>query len=494
MRFLTRSLTALFLAALAVGLLAVAGGMVRDTLAERAESSARPRVSRERVFTTRVIALLPQTVAPELAVFGEIQSLRTLELRAPSASQVLELTPGFADGARVEAGQILIRLDPADAEAALELARSDLDRAEAEARDAARALELARLDRAEAQAQVDLRERALERRQTLSARGVGSASGVEEAEFAFASARAAYIARQQSEAQAEARVSQARSALERQRISLSEAERRVADTEIHATFGGVLSDTSAVVGGNVGMNERLARVIDPDALEVAFRVSTAQYLRLLDPDGGLVDAQAVVALELGGVEIETPAHLTRSSPSVGEGQTGRLIYASLDAPRGFRPGDFVTVRLTEPQLENVARVPSSAIDAQGAVLVLADEDRLETGRVDLIRRQGDAVLVRVPPELAGREIVAARTPLLGEGIRVRPQRDEGQDGQPTALSAAPETVELTPERRAALIAQVEANTHMPEGVRSRILAQLGQEQVPARLIERLENGGGRRGG
>ena len=32
---------------------------------------------------------------------------------------------------------------------------------------------------------------------------------------------------------------------------------------------------------------------------------------------------------------------------------------------------------------------------------------------------------------------------------------------------------------------------MPEGVRTRILAQLEQEQVPARLIERLEQGGGR---
>ena len=55
----------------------------------------------------------------------------------------------------------------------------------------------------------------------------------------------------------------------------------------------------------------------------------------------------------------------------------------------------------------------------------------------------------------------------------------------------PELVALAPEHRAALIARVEGNAMMPEPVRVRILAQLEQEQVPARLIERIEQGGGR---
>jgi hypothetical protein len=52
-------------------------------------------------------------------------------------------------------------------------------------------------------------------------------------------------------------------------------------------------------------------------------------------------------------------------------------------------------------------------------------------------------------------------------------------------------VALTPERRAALIAAVEANERMPEEAKARILAQLGQEAVPARMVERIE---GRMGG
>ena len=481
MRFLTRSLIAAFLGAVALGLLGVAVLLVQTTLAERAARGSAEPMARERVFTARLVTVEPGEVAPILSAFGEVVSRRTLELRAPNAGRILDIAEGFEDGASVEAGQWLIRLDPADSLAARNLVRTDLARAEAEVADAHRALELSHLDRAESEAQADLRRRAFERRQTLTERGVATEANVEEAELAFAAARAAVIARRQSEAQAEARFAQAGTALERIRINLAEAERRVAESTISASFGGVLSDTAAaVIGAHVGTNERLARVIDPDALEVAFRLSTAQYLRLLDPQGALITARAELALELGGLEITSPGSVNRASPSVGEGQSGRLVYAGMEAPRGFRPGDFVTVRITEPVLPGVAMVPATAVDAEGGVLVLGPDDRLVAAVVEVVRRQGDTVLIRAP-QLSGREIVAARNPLLGAGIRVRPQRDAA-----AAPPAEPELIALDPERRATLIAQVSSNSGMPDAVRTRILAQLGQDQVPARLIERLE--------
>lgn len=487
MRFLTRSLVAVFLAALALGLLGLAAGTIRTTLEERAERTQMPRVARERVFAATVVPVQAGVQTPVLSAFGEVHARRTLELRAPLAGRVLEVAPGVSDGAEVSAGQWLLRLDPADAIAARDLARNDLARAEAELRDAARGLELSQMDRAEAEAQADLRQRAFERRRTLTERGVGTEAVVEEAELAFAAARATVIARRQAEAQAEARVETAENALARQRITLAEAERRLAETELVAAFDGVLSEFTVQPGGLVSNNERLGQVIDPSALEVAFRLSTAQYLRLLDDTGALMAADGEVALELGGLAISSPVTLARVSPSVGAGQSGRLVFADLAAPRGFRPGDFVTLRLAEPALPDVALIPAAAVDAEGGVLVLGEDDRLEAARVEMVRQQGDAMLVRAP-HLEGRELVAARNPLLGAGIRIRPQRD----AVPEAGAAPPEPaaglVPLDPARRAALIARIEGNAQMPEPVRSRIVAQLQQDQVPARLIERLENG------
>jgi multidrug efflux pump subunit AcrA (membrane-fusion protein) len=492
MRFLTRSLIALFLAALSLSALGYAGYTLVSALQIRAEApgGGPGQAARERVFTVRALTVTPGEVTPELAAFGEVRARRSLDLRAPVGGQVLELAQGFEDGAEVVEGQLLLRIDPADAQAAVALAASDVARAEAELRDASRAMVLAAEDVAAAQAQFDLRARALERRQGLAARGVATEAALEEAELALSAARQALVGRRQAEAQAEARRDQALSALERQRISLSEAERRLADTQVYASFSGTLVDVAIVEGGIVTPNERLAQIIDPAALEVSVRVSTAQYLRLIDETGQLLRSEAEVALEVAGFEITSPGRVLRSSATVEQGQSGRRLFVELAAPRGFRPGDFVTVRLQEPALRDVALLPASAVSAAGNVLAITAENRLEAVAVTVLRRQGDSVIVAANA-LAGREIVREIGPSLGAGILVRPQR-ESASGE--VIAETPEMVTLDPERRARLIAQVEGNARMPEQVRARMLAQLSQAEIPAATLERLENGGGSGGG
>jgi multidrug efflux pump subunit AcrA (membrane-fusion protein) len=485
MRFLTRSLIGIFLASLTVAFLGYAGFVIIQSVQSRAAAADRPRIARERVFSVLVVTLAPQSLTPVLSAFGEVRARRSLELRSPAAGRVLRLAEGFEDGAMVQAGQMLLQIDPADAQAAFDLAQTEMARVEAESRDATRALELSHLDVAAAADQADLRERALLRRQNLAERGVGSEAATEESELAAASARQAVLSRRQAEASAEARLDQANNAVQRQSINLAEAARNLDDTTVTAAFMGALADVNVVEGGIVSNNERLAQLIDPDALEVSFRVSTSQYLRLLDADGALVRAPVHVSLEVEGTSIETNAELHRVSANVGEGQSGRIIYAQMDAARGFRPGDFVTVEVSEALVHGVAILPASAVDATGRVLVLAEGDRLESALVELVRRQGNDIIVRVGA-LAGREVVAEIGPMLGAGILVNPIR-RGEDGA-EATPDAPEQITLDPARRAALVALVEANNSIPDQARARILAQLEQEQVPARMIERLESG------
>jgi multidrug resistance efflux pump len=181
-----------------------------------------------------------------------------------------------------------LRIDPADAQSALDTARAEVAEAEADLRDAERGLALARDELAAAEAQARLRERALERQRDLlkpgaSDRKLGGRDGGAcllgrdpGGPVAAAGARAGRDAARPGAP-----------ALERRRIALAEAERRLSDTEIAAQFAGVLSDVSVVQGGLVSPGERIAQIVDPDALEVVFRVSTSQYARLLDDRGGL---------------------------------------------------------------------------------------------------------------------------------------------------------------------------------------------------------------
>jgi hypothetical protein len=212
---------------------------------------------------------------------------------------------------------------------------------------------------------------------------------------------------------------------------------------------------------------------------VAFRISTAEFTRLLDADARLLPLPVQVE---SGVAIASPGRLDRAGAAVAAGESGRLVFASLDRAEGLKPGDFVTVSVTEPDLAGAAVIPAAALGPDGTVLVVGAEERLEARPVAVLRRQGDSVIVAVG-DLAGREIVAGRSPLLGPGIRIRPVREGA--AEEAAL------IPLTPERRAALVAIVEGSKRMPVDAKARVLAELGQALVPAATVRRIEarNGG-----
>ncbi len=480
MQFLRRSLIGVFLLSVTLALFAWAANTVRLAVDERMNAEPRSFPQRERVLAVNVVDVTPRTIAPQLVVFGELNSTNTFDLRAFSGGTVREISPNLVDGGRVTEGELLVKIDPRDAQSARDRAAADLRDAQAELRDAERALELEHDEVAAAREQASLRQQALTRQNDLSARGVGTAAAVEAAELAVSSANQAVLSRRQAQAQAQARLDQAATRLDRAQITLADAQRAVADTEIRAPFSGTLADVTIAQGVRVTANERLGQLIEKDQLEVAFRLSTAQYSRLLDNNGGLNNADVIVSLEAQGLTLTANGQITRESAGVGDGQTGRLLFASLDTAAGLRPGDFVTVSVTEPDLRGVAQVPSTAIAANGTALMLNADNRLVEIAVDVLRRQGNDVIIRAP-QLYGQRIVAERSPLLGEGIAVQPI-------DPNAEAVVPEPpamITLEAERRAKLIAFVEGS-RMPPPVKTRILGQLEQDEVPEEMVTNLE--------
>lgn len=483
MRFLRRSLVGVFLLAMTVGFLAWAGFVVSGAVQARMDQEPRRGAQREQILAVNVVQIAPVTITPELTVFGELRSQRILELRASVGGTVIEVADGFVEGGAVQQGQVLLRIDPVDAQGSVARVEADHLDAEAEKRDAQRGLGLARDELTAAEEQARLRDLALTRQQDLQSRGVGTSAAVETAELAASSAQQAVFSRRQAVAQAEARMDLADTRLARVAISLAEARRQLDDTELVATFDGTLSDVSVIQGGRITANERVAQLVDPDRLEVSFRVSTAQYARLI-AGGALLGTPVQVRLDVQGIDITAEGQITRESAAVGEGQTGRLLFATLQVASGFRPGDFVTVVAQEPALNRVTRVPATAVGADETVLVVGEEDRLRLADVELLRRQGDDVIIRARG-LADAQIVAERSPLLGAGIKVRPILPGGAEPG-DAEPEPPQTVTLDAERRARLVSFVQ-DSRMPDAAKTRILGQLEQDEVPAAMIERLES-------
>lgn len=425
MRFLTRSLTGLFLFIVTLALLGAAAILVGTAVRERLAPGGPARAAEERVVAANLLALGAAEITPRITAYGKVEARRTLDLRLRQGGTVVWVADTFRDGGEVAQGARLLQLDPVPAEDALNLARADLAEAEGAATAALAAVDLAIEDLAAAEAQTDLRRQALERQIDIDAQGAGSPQAVETAELAVSASEQAVLSRKQALASARERVDQTAVAVTRARVALAEAERTLADTVLTAGIGGRIEGVSVVPGAVVTANEALGRIIDPAALDIALRLSTAQYARLLDAKGALRPSPVTVVLPGLAGEAPLRGRLDRVGAAVGEGQTGRLVFATLDpAATGallLKPGDFVEVTIEGVTLPDAALVPATAVGRQGTVLALGPEDRLEEVAVEVLGRQGDDVIIAVGP-LAGREIVTERSAFLGEGIRVRPIR------------------------------------------------------------------------
>ncbi|MBL4808229.1 MAG: HlyD family efflux transporter periplasmic adaptor subunit, partial [Rhodobacteraceae bacterium] len=330
-----------------------------------------------------------------------------------------------------------------------------------------------------------LRVLALEREQNLRDRGIGTDATVETVTLTLSSADQTLLSRQSAVAQVETRISQAEISIQRNQISVEEARRILAETQIIAPFDGVLSDVSAMLGRLVSPNEQMAILIDPAALEVAFRVTNSQFARLVDSDGNLRPALVQVIFDRNDFPFEITTTLARTGAEVGDGQTGRLIYARLTgtAATVLLPGDFLTVLIEEPPIENVSIIPAAAVSSDGGLLIVGDDDRLSEITVTILRQQGDQVIVTGAP--VGQEYVTAWSTQIGEGIQIRPLRED--DAPTPASSPSTETMTLTDERRDQLIEFVNGNTRMPDQAKARILAQLSEPEVPVEVVTQLED-------
>jgi len=479
MRFMTRSLLGVALMALTIALVGAGLRTLSVSIATHEAGKTRKAQDRERVYTVKVAPVSVITTQPKILSYGEIESGRSLELRAVRGGALVEIGPQFRDGGLVTAGTLLFATNPADAQSARDLAETELLDAQGEEIDAAVDVELTAAELASAERQLELRTAAELRQRDLVQRGVGTDSALETASLATSSAQQAVVGRRQAIARANARLKRAEIGVKRRQIALAEAERVLADTRLVAPFSGVLSGVSAVEGRLVSPNETLGTLIDATALEVAFRVSTAQYARLISSGKALDQIDFETTLALDGAPVTVSGRLDRVGAEVGDSQTGRLLFGALEnvTPGSLLPGDFVSVSITEPQISGVSQVSSEAVNSNARMLLLGDDERLEAVQVTIERRQGNSVIVRGLPE--GREYVAIQQPQLGPGVKVKPVRD-GQGLQEVAM------ITLDAERKDRIVKAIEGNAYIPKDRKAQILARLAEDQVPVEMVERIE--------
>jgi membrane fusion protein, multidrug efflux system len=476
MRFLFRAFSGLLLLGITIALIGF--GTYRLIDAKRIAKDAPSRVAKERIYVVNTGILESTIITPVITAYGEVQSWRSLVIRTPVVGEVVEISDAFRNGSAVRRAEQLFTIDPQSLRSQTEDAEAALAEALAEQTDADEALVFSSRELQSARKQLALRKTELERQRKLLARGLATESNISPSELAHASAEQTVVSRGQSEASARKRVERASLKIQRARISLAEARRDLDETGVFAPFDGVLSGVSLQLGQRLGVNEQVGTLLDPTALEAVFRVPNSKFSRLLDARGKLLHQTIQVDLELGERSVTVNGRIERVDGLIQQGQSGRLIYASLDTTLGsvLLPGDFVTVRINEPALEEVSIIPASAATDNGMLLGVDTSNRLHDVRVKILRRVDDRLIVK--PASFGGTYVVERLPQLAAGVRVKDSRDNPSDDELLALDEG---------RRARLIAFVESNIKIPADRRAQTLEQLKKNRVSRKIVERIES-------
>ena len=420
---------------------------------------------------------------PVIYSYGEVKSWRTLEIRAPVVGEISEVAKLFRDGSTVVKGDFLFSIEDTEYRDNLSIAETDVKDAESDLANAKTLFELSKLDLKAAEKEKEIRLASFKRQEKLKSNGVISETIFEQSSLSLTNAEKSLITKKNSFVQAENKIFKAQVHLERKKVAYDLARRQLADTKFFAPFTGVLDQVSAVRGRQISSNERLGTILDPKALEVVFPLSDIQYTRITNNRGNFIKLK--VEYSTGRFEKKSvySGAIERVGGRVNTGNTGREVFGSISEPKRslLKPGDFVNVKVFEPKLKGISKLPLGSLGSNNTILLVNDDLRLEKIKVDVVRFQENHILVRNAP--IDRKFVTKWSPQLDTGVKVKVI--ESSNGVEGVKPAENESIKLTEEERNKLINAIESNKWIPKDVKKRLVKQLNQELVPKKVVDRL---------
>ncbi len=356
-----RGLIALVIIAAA---LAIAALMIksRPNLPMRESEAVLPAVT--------ALEVRPGPVEITITSRGTIEPKRDIRFSSEVAGRVIDVSPSFVEGGRVEQGETLLRVDPID----YEVARSDAQAALASAR--------------------------------------------------FALAEAKVVVMKAAIDEAEARVQAAED-------RLRQAEDNLRKTRLVAPFDAVVAEKAADLGQFLQPGAVIARLLGTATVEVRLPVLSADVPLLRfgqAPDGSWPMAR--LSSRLGNERRSWDARLVRLEQRVDEETRVFYLVAEIDAPydaaRHGMPltlGLFVEAEIPGRPIEHAVRLPRAALHP-GPSVYLVHEGRLNQRPVAVRRMEDDSVVIDGGLN-AGEQVLASRLAFTIDGMAVAVEPRDG---------------------------------------------------------------------
>lgn len=402
-------------------------------------------------LTEVVVATIEQRpVALVREYTARTEAAPTVEIRA-RISGVLEEVH-FKEGTEAKQGQVLFTLQKEEYRAALETARAQLAKAQA---DLTRARDISIIDRARAtlaQRQADLekaRADVARYRPLVEARAIPQQdldTSLSSEKVAVAAVDAAAAALKDSELSQRTQIQLAEAAVESGKASVIQADLNLGYTTIRTPITGIIGKVAVDRGNLVGKSEPtlLATVSAVDPIFVDFSISEADYLRLssrvqLDPQGRPRGQQVPLDLFLVGDKALPQKGFVTFVDRAVDGKTGTIaVRASFPNPdKVIRPGQFARVRGVVENRADAVVVPQIALqEQQGAKVAMVVEagDKVAYRPVVVDELVGDVYIVKSGLK-AGERVVVEGVQKVRPGMQVKAVTKPAD--APAAAPAAP---------------------------------------------------------
>ena len=325
---------------------------------------------------------------------GTVRPRTRTTLISEVSGTVLEVSDYFIVGGSFDAGDMLMRLDPTDHEVALQRAKAQLISANA----------LLELEKARA----------------VQAKKEWEMTGRPEADAPILALRKPYLA------EAEANILQAKA-------QLKQAELKLQRATIRAPYAGMVSLKSVDVGQYVTTGSRLGETFAIDFVEVRLPLTEKDLSQMeaMSFQNSDVVNTVVLSGSANGNPASWSAVIVRSEGVVNELNRSQYVVARISNPykrnqtlTASTPpllvGTFVTAKLKGKTLDNVFKVPRSALLQGSKVAVVDDMQRLQINSVNVVFSDEDYYYVSTGLKKDAEVIVSAiGTPIEGQKLEVK---------------------------------------------------------------------------
>lgn len=370
------------------GVVVVAGAVLgRGLLASKRDGAGAVAAAASAASAAQAIELAPTDVATvtrteltsTLTVNGGLKAVDSAVIKAKVAAELKELS--VREGDRVQAGQLIGRLDATEYQWRLRQAEDQA---------------------AAAKAQLEIAQRTLDNNKALVDQGFISKTALDTSVSSAAGAQASLQA-----ANAAAEI----------------ARKAVKDSEIRAPLTGLVSQRLAQPGERVPLDGRIVEIVDLSRIELEAAVAPEDILK--------VRVGQAAKLQIDGMAQPVTAQVARINPSTQSGTRAVMAYLRLDPAPGLRQGLFARGTI-ELQRKPALVVPVSTVRSdQARPYVLLVQGGRAVARNVTLGDRGDVVL-------AGQSETAVEiTTGLAEGdIVLRGTVGALRDGTPLKLAAA----------------------------------------------------------